>query len=373
MTGKYLWTAKAQIANSTSVTQDINNIQSLTINYGRVLSTDPFRGSNVTITGRRPDLLPPIFIGQVIKVETTGTTDNFRYDCYVADFIVNYGFTPTEDTWTIICEDALGSAGRATVTGSVATNNRTFDVMSSIGGLVKIFPDTFTGDSDRNGTQRCSAINITNENLLTFFNQVAATEQGDIFNGTAFLLSGDNLLKLISYKTRRQFDMPVAEFTDTTPQASALAAKYERIEFAGLSQTYADKVIVKPEGLAAQTAGTGNKVYEVSTYDVTTTQGASTAAYILSTLSTDTDVPVIISCIAENQPTDKALAAAKPSAWINIALRGDQYTCKVEGGTISVTPSQTRFTYNLTLQPQNSFNFVLDSTHYGVLDTNKLG
>jgi len=371
----YSWTGTANQSASEQLTINdfipLENIQTLNINYGRKLSTDPFRGSTVTLTGRQPNLLPPIEIGQIVKVQTVGVTDNYLYDCYVTEFIVDYGFLASEDTWTIICEDALGSAGRAYVTNTSASGELTRVAMNTFGNPVDITPGI--GDANLNGTQQVSAINVTNENLLTLFNKIAATEQAEIFNSAASVFSDGRIIKFVGFKIRNAYGLPVAEFTDTTPQASALAAIYERIEFAGLSQTYADKVIVSPNGLADQVAGTGDNVYTVSTFDVTTTQGASTAAYILSTLSTATEVPVTISCIAENQPTDKALAAAKPSAWINIALRGNQYTCKVEGGTISVTPAQTRFTYNLTLQNQNSFNFVLDSTHYGVLDTDRLG
>ena len=369
---KYNWTAIAQTPGTDDFVS-IDNIQTININYGRALSTDPFKGTIVTLTGTDPDLLPPIFIGQVVTVATIGTTDNYDYDCYVADFIVDYGFTTSEDRWTIVCEDAVGAAGRCSVTASVLSGTRTRQAMSNLGVSEKIRPDVLLGTTDFNGTQFVSAITASNTNLLSLFNQIAATEQGEIFNGYASVDVNGDVDKILGFNRRTPYGLPVAEFTDTTPQVAALAAKYERIEFAGLSQTYAERVIVSPNGLADQVAGAGNKVYTVSTFDVTTTQGASTAAYILSTLSTATEVPVTISCIAENQPTDKALAAAQPSAWINIALRGNQYTCKVEGGTISVTPSQTRFTYNLTLQNQNSFNFVLDSTHYGVLDTDKLG
>jgi hypothetical protein len=370
MTGKYLWTVDAQEIGTENIDQPITNIQSLNITYGRTLSTDPFRGSTVTITGRRPDLLPTIFIGQIIYVSTAGTTDGYSYYAYVTDFIVDYGFVPNEDTWTIVCEDSLGSAGRATVTASVPAGTLTKIAMQTLGDTVDIAPEVTIGFS--NGTQRVSAINATNENLLTLFNKVIATEQGIIQNGVPNFFAG-NPFKGVSFQPRSAYQLPVAEFTDTTPQAPALAVRYERIEFAGLGQTYATKVIVEPESAAAQTAGTGNNVYTVSTFDENNAQAASTAAYILSTLSTGTEVPVTISCIAENQTTDKDLAAASFLPWVNIALRGSQYTCAVEGGTISVTPAQTRFTYNLTLQPQNSFNFVLDSTHYGVLDTDILG
>ena len=370
MSNKYTWTAEAQEIGTEDIDQPITNIQTVNITYGRKLYTDPFKSGSATITGRRPDLLPTIFIGQIIYISTVGTTDGYFFYGYVTDFVVDYGIVAAEDVWTIVCEDALGSAGRATVTASVAAGTLTRTAMQTLGTPANIYPEGGIGFS--NGTQKVSAINATNENLLTLFNKIIATEQGLIFNGVPNFVLGSTF-KGMGYRQRNAYELPVAEFTDTTPQAAALAVRYERIEFAGLADLYADKVIVQPEGLADQTAGTGNSVYTVSTFDETTTQGAATAAYILSRLTTETEVPVTISCISENQTTDKDLAAASFLPWVNIALRGNQYTCAVEGGTISATPEQTRFTYNLTLQPQNSFNFVLNSSAYGVLDTSKLG
>jgi hypothetical protein len=370
MTGKYLWTIEAQEIGTEDIDQPISNIQTINITYGRTLSTDPFKGGGATITGRRPDLLPTIFIGQIIYISTVGTTDGYSFYGYVTDFIVDYGIVPAEDVWTIVCEDALGSAGRATVTASVAAGTLTRTAMQTLGTPASIYPEGGIGFS--NGTQKVSAINATNENLLSLFNKVIATEQGLIFNGAPNFFFGSPF-KGMGYRPRNAYQLPVAEFTDTTPQAAALAVKYERIEFAGLADSYATKVIVDPRAAADQVAGTGNNVYTVSTFDENDAQAAATAAYILSTLAIGTEVPVSISCISEDQTTDKDLAAASGLPWVNIALRGNQYTCAVQGGTIFATPEQTRFTYNLTLQPQNSFNFVLDSTHYGKLDTNKLG
>jgi hypothetical protein len=370
MSNKYLWTVDVQEIGTTDIDQPLTNIQGINITYGRRLSTDPFKGGTATITGRRPDLLPTIFIDQIVYISTAGTTDAYSFDGSVTDFVIDYGTVASEDTWTIVCEDTIGSAGRAFVSASVGAGTLTRTAMQTLGTTPEIYPIGGVGFS--NGTQRVSAISVTNENLLTLFNKIMATEQGVIWGGTIDFITG-NPYKGLGFRERSAYGLPVAEFTDTTPVAASLAVRYERIEFAGLGQAFANKVIVQPEGLADQTAGSGDNVYTVSTFDQTTTQGASTAAFILSELATATQVPVIISCISENQTTDKDLAAAMFLPWVNLALRGNQYTCSVEGGTISVTPSQTRFTYNLTLQNQNSFNFVLNSSSYGVLDTSKLG
>jgi hypothetical protein len=53
-------------------------------------------------------------------------------------------------------------------------------------------------------------------------------------------------------------------------------------------------------------------------------------------------------------------------------LRGDVYDVFVEGSTVTATPEQSRFTLNLVSSEALSF-FILDSTAFGRLDTDKLG
>ena len=130
---------------------------------------------------------------------------------------------------------------------------------------------------------------------------------------------------------------------------------------------------VNPDGLATQSAGTGFKFLDIDTYDVDTTQALGTATYALSTLSTATSVPLSISVMTEGQTNDAALIVAFPGNAVNISFRGTEYTCLVEGGSIASTPGNTVINYNLTLMTQNKFNFTLNSTYYGVLNTNQLG
>ena len=358
----YTW--EARLNGTTTLT----NIQTVNVTLGRTYNTDPFRGSTAVITGRGYTTPPSISVGQYVQlVALNGATEVWSYAFYVVDFVFNYGIVPSEDTWTLTINDSIGNAGRATVTGSWAANTQSVAALSNTAYLANINMELYIGAS--NGTAYLSAQSFTNENLLTILNKIITTEQG-YMTGATF----DDLNGYIVWRPRSDIGpFPICEFTDTTPVVSSIANKYNTLELAGLQGNYATKVVVNPSGLAAQTAGTGYKVWEIETYDYTTGQAATTAAFALSRLSTATVIPITVSCITENQTNDAALIACYPFQGINIAFRGAQYTCNVEGGTISSSPMNTTLTYNLTLSPVTRFSFTLNSSYYGILNTSKLG
>jgi len=366
MTARYQWVVKV-CPNFDDVYVNLQSVQSIQMSYGKRLDSDSLKGSTITVSGRNPDLLPTLAQGTYARLETT----NFSYQCYLADIQIDYGFIPEEDTWTIVFEDALGVAAKINKTASITSNQQTVFAIGNLAFPEGPAPDALIGfGPDANGVARMSAISMDNANLLTTFNQIMNTEQGLLYGGASSSVSFKKSLFFLNRNRRRG---PEAEFTDSTPQVPAIAAKFEGITFAGLQRSYWDKVIVEPEGLATQTAGTGSTTYVVQTYDVTTTQAAQTAQYILDNSSPDTNGPVELTCLAEIQTNDAALTVAQVGRAMNIKLRTGEYTCEVLGGLINITPATTRFTYYLKLREGSSFNFTLDSTYYGVLDTSKLG
>jgi hypothetical protein len=366
MTARYQWDLKV-CPNFDDVYVSLQSVQSIQMSYGRRLASDSLKGSTITVTGRNPNLLPTLVQGTYAKLETTG----FSYQCYLADLQINYGFVPQEDTWTIVFEDALGVAAKINKTKSIASGSLSAFALSNLAFPEGPTPNVFISpDPNINGVARMSAISMTNANLLTTFNQIMNTEQGLLYGGFP---SSVFLRKLLFFDNRTRRRGPEAEFTDSTPQVPAIAATFDGITFAGLQQTYWDKVIVEPEGLAAQTAGTGSTTYVIDTYDETTTQAATTAQFILDNSSPDTSGPVELTCLAEDQTTDAALNVAQVGRAMNIKLRTGEYTCEVLGGVITANPESTRFTYYLKLREGSSFNFTLESIYYGVLDQDKLG
>lgn len=360
---KYLWKA---YVGATEI-----SFQSVSISWGRQARSDPFRASTCTITGVNPSSLPTVNVGSSITVSTDPTgliVDLWQWTGKVKDYSVNYGIVANEDTWTIEAECYLAVAGRTVWTGTTTAGQRTLLAMNTIGGLVNVDVEIAIGPSAVNGTQFCSAITGNATNVLDTFNQIANTEQG--------WLNGTNDIVGMGNRTDYNNSEVKAEFTDTTPQASAIAAKFDSLDVGGLADQTASQVVIQPDGLAAQTAGSPPRSLTFSTFDQTTAQAATTATFIYSSLDYSTAKPLVLSCLAEAQSTHGALRASEypviPKA-LNVNFRGVKTTCVIEGATVSATPSSTRFTYYLTKIPVNKFYFTLDSAEYGVLDVNKLG
>jgi hypothetical protein len=359
----YTWQARPNGGAS------LTNIQSVNIGFGRNYQQDPFRASNVTVTGRGYTSPPSIAVGDYFQiVALNGATEVWSYSFYVTDFVFNYGISSKADTWTLTLQDSLGNAGKANVTGSWINNTQSGFALSNTATLANINIDVYIGGG--NGTAYLSAQSFTNQNLLSVLNQIIATEQGMLFGGNYDFLNG-----VINWTSRGiyQTSTPQAEFTDTTPQVAAIGNTYNEFEVAGLTGNYATKVNVNPVGLATQSAGSGYKFWDIDTYDVSTTQAGETATYALSTLSTATSRPISIRVQTKGQTNDAAIKSAFPGNAVNINFRGTKYTCLVEGGSINGTPTETTIVYNLTPLSEVKFNFTLNSTYYGVLDQDKLG
>lgn len=346
----------------------ITNVTSFNVSWGRQSRSDPFRASTCTITGHSPSSLPAIAVGNSCGLSTDGAGGyQFGWLGKVKDYTISYGIVPSEDTWTIEAECYLAEAGRTVWTGSTAAGQRTLLAMNTIGGLVGINVLIGIGPSAVNGTQFCSAITGNNTNVLDTFNQIANTEQGWLWG------LGDELsmANRTDYNTRPV----VAEFTDTTPQAAGIVAKFDSVDVGGIADQTASQVVIEPDGLAAQTAGSPPRSLTFATFDQTTAQAATTASFIYSSLDFSTNKPLVLSCLNEMQSTPAAMLASQysnaPNA-ININFRGVKTTCVVEGANISVNPSSTRFTYFLTKVPVNKFLFTLNSTSYGVLNQDRL-
>lgn len=362
---KYEYSAQVLITSPTYTT--INNVTSITIQKGRQQIQDPFKAGTCLVTGRLPNDLPAIAIGQKFLVQVdnvpigspisaplqyfTGRISNFR---------INYGKVANEDVWEIEAEDVLGQMGRQIVSGSWSAGVSTLQAAQTFASAEL----TITGGGD----STVSAQTITNEPLLNVINKLAATEQAKVYP------TGSATVQFRSRNAALNTDVEFT-FTDGTLTAGSPNTNYDQVAFKSFADSYFTQVVVEPSGLAAQTSGTGDRVYSFSTYDQTTTQAKNLADYVLSTLSVNTGAPATISCNGETQANNSAIiqcARGDRVAWIGLILRGVLYYCELEGSLLTVTPEQTRMTFFVSAYQAANF-FVLDHPFLGVLDTNKLG
>ena len=365
---RYEWSA---IYDPAGMPFALVEIQNVTIQKGRVQITDPFKAGTATITGRDVAALPTIEIGGEISISVDESAFLFPVEMFygvVSDIQITYGQVPAMDVWTIYCEDALATAGRSLTTGSFSWSagltayEAGEDVMqNAFSGAVTLAGGPFSSST-------VSAQSEPDTNVLQLLNQLAATEQGYLSSQQPDAIKWINRAEYITNPI-------VGDFTDGTLVTVNTTALFNDVTFRSQADSFFDKVVVEPDGLAAQSSGTGSRVYTVKTYDQTTTQAKNLADYILATLQVQQSVPSTISAISEIQTNNVLVtffAQTAQGARIGLILRGDYYSLFLEGATVTATPEQTRFTFNVVSSDALSF-FILDSTAFGRLDSDKLG
>jgi hypothetical protein len=349
---------------------DIDNVTSFVVTKGRQQVQDPFKAGIAIITGRDINEVSSLNIGDTIQIRSTtfngASYGNIFYAGFIADISVNYGNISNMDTWTIQVEDGLAAAGRAVTSRTITAGSTTIAASQAAALGTNVIVGDPLGVASSSKT---SAFSLSNANLLTVLNQLIATEQGRLTSagGQSVLFYGRNTQNI--YGT-------TCNFTDGTVASALPAIIYQQIIFRSRADSYYTKVVVEPQGLAAQTAGTGDRTFVMQSYDETTAQASDLASYVLNTLDVSQDAPSTLSFISESQTVTEGFTAAffgdDGTRTVQITLRGVVYTCFIQGVTISADPEQTRFTLNLS-SSEAAVGFILDSAVFGVLDTSKLG
>ena len=339
----------------------INNIQYVSIRKGRSNLTENYRTGVLTISGRRPDLLPVISIGDVVAVTMTfgsapGNTAN--YDFRVSDLSIEYGIVSAEDTWTLTGEDAFGYAGRAAINFTAVDGANALLRAQTVGTAIGV---TVTNVTSLPSNTSISAQSLTDANALQILTNLINTEGG-------ILDAGDDF---IGWLPRNWQTLgPAQNFTDDG--TGTFPITYDRLQFSALADTAVTKVIVEPSGLANQSSGTGTNVFTVQTYSRTTTDAADVAAFLAGSLTVTRPQPTEISLLLNNQANNRALTALTIGSQINIKFRGVTYRTLVLGTAISSNPSATRISYQIVSADFYQY-LILDDTVFGKLDENKLG
>ena len=351
----------------------LDDYTSFTITTGRQQVQDPFKAGTASITGRDITNVTGLDIGDFLLIRAIkyngATISKTVFSGTISNITADYGYVTNADTWTIQGEDFLADVGRAYTTDSwtagLATSVAAAAAMNGTGvGLSYAITPT--------GSSKVSAQSWTNANPLNILNTLIATEQGRIISAPSIGV------KDVEWYNRNTLNFygTLANATDGTVASALPAIEFQQVLFRSRADSFFTKAIVEPDGLAAQSAGTGTRVFTLQSYDQTTSQAGDLAAYVLATLDVSQDVPSSVSYIAENntavQALDIALLGPSGTRSLLVTLRGTQYSCFVEGVTISADPAQTRFTLNLS-SSEAAVGFILDDTILGVLDTSKLG
>jgi hypothetical protein len=358
------WSWTWEVIEAGGVTTALPNacLQGGSFSSHRQNVNDPVTVSTGRLYGRLPASLPTITVGMGIGVYGTNGANTLSFQMKVNNFTVDYGFTASQDTWTMDLEDVLAEIGRATVSFSWSAGDKTQSAAADLAIATNTDLNATTPDPTRSTV---SAQSFTNENGMTILRQLAQTENGKVAAYGATIGTFSTIWYW--YFLPRGTDPNQQGTFSDLPDPLYTKFHYDRLEFAGIGDNYADKVLVEPSGLAAQSAGTGSRVYTVQSYDQTTTQAADNAAWLEAQLSDQTAGPRTISFLWEAQGgVYKTVGDV-----ITIQHRESTYYSEILSATTTFTVDSTRVTYNLAPYQQVNW-FILDQAAFGRLDYNRL-
>jgi hypothetical protein len=333
----------------------ITNVQTCTMTKGKVKVSDNLRPGTATITGRRPDLLPSLLIGDTITVTLdVPSLGPYSVDLTyrVADLTIDYGIVSSLDTWTLDLEDAFAYLGRASVTRTWTAGTAASTVATNICSDVGI-----TLVVNQTSLSTVSAQIVTDGSALDVFQTLVNTE-------AALVQAGDTTINWVSRGW--QSTIVYWELNDTGGQP------YDAITFGSLADNYANKVVVYPRGGTEVATGTGIFSYNLDSYSFDTGQATQLGLYMKGVFDVQNSTPLTVSVLLNTQTNGNALGALNVGSGIKLVFRGTTYYALVEGFTVTSDPESTRITYNLSSTEFFAFLTLNDSV-LGRLDYNKLG
>jgi hypothetical protein len=356
---------------------DIPNPQNVSWNWGRRTITSPFSASQATVQGRAGSSFPLLQVGQLMQLVLTDTvkTGSCIFGGQLADLKITYGEVQNMDTYEIIVEGPFARAGRyiddfVTTAGTktdVAWENYE-EVLPPVGQDGVFITGVIVNVA---GESRSTVSAYTaNTSLAEILTLIADTEVGRIIERQdTNSVDQDILLQL------RQNLQQLTNFTFTdVPADWATNYKYTELEFRSLSDAYADRVEIDPEGLPVSSAGLGTRTQRFKSLDETSLQADSHAEYVLNLLAALGEVPFSVRVEAINQELNGVLSyfdQFRNGYIASIVFRGTTYPVIIEGGQLSASPDSVSATLFLSAQDQNAY-LVLDDPVFGKLDENKL-
>lgn len=354
----------------------ISDVQNLSFRYGQQQLTDNWSPPVWIITGRRPDLLGTVTLGDAISVSNTGTN---AYQFTVTNFEVNYGIKSSMDTWTIQAEGPFSALARSVISTSWTSSNISPEAAANVMQAAAL--NSVVNPNVLYAPAGCyvSAQGIVNQTGLDVFTRLARTagaEIGGLYANFPYAECYAKNADTIYWRDPQDnaTNAPSYVFTDSTPTSTS--AVYDNLSFGSLNLNYANKVVVTPVGGAAQTVGTGNSGYETTTYSLTNADALPVAYRLYGLLQGSQQVPTSISFTKEQQSETAILptqvAYLNGTRFIQLNFRGAVYYASIIGQDLSATPDSTRITLYLC-SAGNGGAFTLDSTSLGVLDQNRLG
>jgi hypothetical protein len=318
-------------------------------------------------------------VGQPIEVRDANTAVS---PCYfqgrITDIQRHYNFPYNSSTnyapadrITITATGALGALGTGQLNNYVMAADDAYYTIGLLASTQGVTWD-YTADS---GTVKNSAQTITGSTLDTI-NQLVRTGQLTIDEKATGRTVTPNPLGITTYLTGTALN--TIAFTDT---GSGYA--YTGLEFVSSVQQTFNYVSVEATGLAAQvTSGTAPfNALNYTTYSATTADAQNLSNYIYNLLSGEVQPgPYSVSTNTMASATCMVLAQYLLGGVSTNAVIGQQVGVTFRGSTtygivvgVNAAFYPDRGSVQLYLSPSLGTPFTLDSSAFGVLDTNRLG
>jgi hypothetical protein len=364
---------------------ELTNIQAITIVRGRQRFVDPFQGSQCII-----ELIPAntyaiaLAVGQVLDIRSSNSGSSPAMFCgQITDVQRSYGIpynaanTPNAPADRIILTvtggtgvlggqildfalplsagaDAVGSASQAVSGVQTPQGYNSFDPVSGVTISGVTFPVGSTALDLQNVCLRTAQWSIDDGDTMR-------TSRSGPYNSAVMY-----------------YPASATGTTITFSDAGTVGAyRYNEIEYLSSIQQTFGSVGVKPDGLAAQfstASGDFKNTIYFTTVDQTTTQAANLALYIRTTANQTTPVPFVIrtsTAVADGVDVLARLETYPVGTAVNVIFRGTSVTATVQGWSFAFYPD--RCNVQAFMSASLGTPFTLDSTSFGVLDTNRLG
>jgi hypothetical protein len=367
----------------------LTGVQSVSIFRGRQYYQDPFSRSTCTV-----ELIPansyatPLAIGQYIDVRTTniGTAT-----CYFAGTITDvqrqYAIPYNSDTGAapqdrilITATGGTGALGATQLTNYSLSATYVYlstDTVASAAGVLRELTNNFTLYEP---LIKNSAYTTTSS-ALDIMNYLLRTGQLYIDDSDTGRFSGIPTAVLVYGLSDNEFVRTGITFSDN----GSGTYKYDGLSYLSSAQNTFSQITVQPTAYAQQTTNSGSAPYNsllYSTVNDSTADALSLSKYLYGTLSGQlTPVPyqittsttVSASCMDLLSMRNRYYLSGTTSigATASVVFRGTTATGLIQGVQGTFYPDKATLTTYLS--PTLGGSFILNSSTFGVLNTNRLG
>lgn len=373
----------------------LDGVQSVSINRGKARFQDPTPLTKCSIELIPQSTYPAaITIGQFIDIRDTNSGASSAYfvgkitdieRTYDIPYSAGTGFAPGDRvTITVTGGTGVLASGLASYNAGAtvdATNPLMLGSMA-VANVYAITPQNTgyvygsgnpvnIGQNVKMGVDVQPWLDIINDILNTIQYSADDYDLNRVFKYNGFIT--DVYAGVYFYPTG-QTGVTLSFVDDGSTGASIY--KYGLIQYASSIQTAFTQVLVTST-LAEQNRTSGSAPYVGFTYSTlaaTTTQAQQLGDYVLTVNNSTTPTPFTIgvnTAIQDNIGELGKLANCPIGTGVTVKFRGTTVNATVCGLNVNYYPEYANITLNLT--PSLGTPFTLDSTAFGILDTNRLG